>query len=267
MADGILQGKTAFVSGSSSGIGRAIATELAQQGAEVFIHGRDLGRATAVADEIRAKGGVTHVATGDLESDSGAQEVADAVRQTGKTVDILVNVAGGPGGNYGWSNSPADVWLGQFQLNALTAVRLINHFLPAMREQRWGRIIQISSIAADHPLADQVPAYCASKASLHALTVSLAKTVTGEGVTVNTVMPGFTLTPALQDYFMGLPDNAGKDWDEVERAAAEHLQIAAGRLGRPEEIADVVAFLVSPRAGWISGSNFRIDGCTAGHVG
>lgn len=254
-----LTGRTAFVSGSSSGIGAAIAAELAAQGAAVIIHGRDRMRAEAVANEIRSRGGQATIAIGDLVDDESAKKACDAALVAAKAIDILVNVAGAAG-NQGWSNSPASVFEDSFQTNLASAVRLINAFLPAMRERRWGRIVQIGSIAAQRPMPDQVPAYCAAKAGLAALTSSLAMTVAADGVNVNTVSPGYIVTPLLKDYFLAMPENAGRVWDEIEPEIAESVGIRLGRLGRPEEVAAMVGFLVGPGGDWITGTNFRIDG-------
>ena len=254
-----LAGRTAFVSGSSSGIGAAIAKELAAQGACVVVHGRDRARAESVATSIRAAGGAAHVAIGDLTDDASAKASAEQALGAATAIDILVNVAGGAG-NEGWSNSSAEVFEESFQTNLASAVRLINAFLPAMRERRWGRIVQIGSIAAQRPMPDQVPAYCAAKAGLAALTSSLAMTVAAEGVNVNTVSPGYIVTPLLQDYFLAMPENAGRAWAEIEPEIAAMVGIRLGRLGRPEEVAAMVGFLVGPGGDWITGSNFRIDG-------
>lgn len=255
----ILKGKRAFVSGSSSGIGAAIAHELAAQGAVVFVHGRDAVRAEKVADELRAKGAVAHVTLGELDTDDAVASIAREVRDAVGGIDILVNVAGNAG-TESWDNSTADVFLDQFQINTVSAVRLINALLPDMRERKWGRVVQIASIAGIRPLPNQVPGYATAKAGLLALTASLAMTVAADGVNVNTVTPGFVLTPALKDYFLSMPDNAGKQWEDLEPAIAEMLGIRLGRLGRPEEIARVVGFLVGPGGDWVTGSNFRIDG-------
>ncbi len=254
-----LAGRTAFVSGSSSGIGAAIATELAAQGACVVVHGRDRERADAVATSIRAAGGTAYVAIGDLTDDTSAKAATEQALGAAEAIDILVNVAGAAG-NEGWSNSPVEVFEESFQTNLASAVRLINAFLPAMRERRWGRIVQIGSIAAQRPMPDQVPAYCAAKAGLVALTSSLAMTVAAEGVNVNVVSPGYIVTPLLKDYFLAMPENAGREWVEIEPAIAEMVGIRLGRLGRPEEVAAMVAYLVGPGGDWITGSNFRIDG-------
>lgn len=254
-----LAGRTAFVSGSSSGIGAAIALELAAQGAAVVVHGRDQERADAVANSIRGAGGKAHVAIGDLTDDVSARAACDQALGAAAAIDILINVAGGAG-NQGWSNSPAVVFEESFQTNLASAVRLIDTFLPAMRERRWGRIVQIGSIAAQRPMPDQVPAYCAAKAGLAALTSSLAMTVAAEGVNVNTVLPGYIVTPLLQDYFLAMPENAGRSWSEIEPAIADMVGIRLGRLGRPEEVAAMVSFLVGPGGDWITGANFRIDG-------
>lgn len=254
-----LAGRTAFVSGSSSGIGAAIAAHLAAEGAAVIVHGRDRTRAEKVAASIRAAGGTAHIAIGDLTDDTAAGAVIEAALGAVPAIDILINVAGGAGSE-GWANSTADVFEESFQTNLASAVRLIGAFLPGMRARRWGRIVQIGSIAAQRPMPDQVPAYCAAKAGLAALTSSLAMTVAGEGVNVNAVSPGYIVTPLLRDYFLAMPENAGRDWAEIEPAIAEMVGIRLGRLGRPEEVAAMVGFLVGPGGDWITGSNFRIDG-------
>lgn len=254
-----LHGHTAFVSGSTSGIGAAIARELAMMGADVIVHGRDVDRAGQVAADIRSAGGAAHIAIGDLTDDAAAADVSARAAHMAGPIDILVNVTGSAGEGT-WLSSDADVFLDQYELNTLSAVRLIHAMLPGMRARRWGRIVQISSIAAVRPLPDQVPAYCASKAALLAMTTSLAMTVAADGVNVNCITPGFILTPMLRSYFLSMPENAGKDWDELETGIAEMLGIRLGRLGRPEDIAGMVGYIVGPRGDWITGSNFRVDG-------
>lgn len=255
----VLKGKRAFVSGSSSGIGAAVARHLASEGASLIVHGRNHDRAHSVAEEIRAGGTPAHVVLGDLDEEHSVSSITDGVEDKLGGVDILVNVAG-QAGSESWDNFSSSVACAQYQTNVVSSLRLINAFLPGMRQRRWGRIVQISSIAAVRPLPDQVPGYVMAKASLLALTASLAMTVAGEGVNVNTVSPGFVLTNLLKDYLTALPDFHGKNWDEVEPLVAQKFGIRVGRLGRPEEVAAIVAFLVGPGGDWITGSNFRIDG-------
>ena len=257
-----LKGKRAFVSGSSSGIGTAIAVALAKEGAAVVVHGRDRRRADDVATKIRQSGGVAHVAIGDLATDAGAEQAAAEGAKALGGVDILVNVAGGPGGPWSWESTTPAMWMDQFQMNTISAVRLIRAFLPGMKAQHWGRVISISSVASRHPLPDQVPAYCASKDAIISFNANLALTVAGDGITANVVTPGFILTDALKEYFIGLPVNANKSWEEIEAATAAYLGIATGRFGRVHEIANLVTYVSSPLAAYINGSNLRADGCT-----
>lgn len=254
-----LAGRTAFVSGSSSGIGRAVAIELARLGATVLVHGRDKARINAVANVIRQAGGTAHETCGGLTDDASATSVIDQARNAVEGVDILINTAGNAG-TENWPQSTSAVFAAQYETNTNSAVRLIQGFLPAMRAQRWGRIVQFSSIAANRPLDNQVPAYCAAKAALLAITSNLAMTVASEGVTVNSVSPGYIVTPALKDYFLAMPENAGRQWSDLEPSIAEMLGIRMGRLGRPEDMAQFIGFLVGPGGDWITGSNFRLDG-------
>lgn len=262
-----LGGMRALVTGSSSGIGAGIAAYLANEGVQVAVHGRDADRTAEVARSIVNAGGKAVAVIGDIATDAGGDAVARAVNDAMGGIDILVNVAGGPGGTFTWDNTEISDWVDQYQLNTLSAVRMINHFLPGMKERGLGRIVQIASIAGIRPFPNQVPAYCASKAALIVTSLSLAMTVAGTGVTVNCITPGFIATQGLQDYVMNSPGNEGKQWDDIEAEVARGFKCAVGRLGKPEDIASMVAYLSSPHTSWITGSNFRIDGGTADWVG
>jgi 3-oxoacyl-[acyl-carrier protein] reductase len=262
-----LQGKKAIVTGSSAGIGACTAELLAAEGVAVAVHGRNEERATQVAERIRRKGGTAHVVIGNLTDDAEAAHVAQsAIRQLGG-VDILVNVAGelGPQGQT-WASSTPALWAENYDTNVLSAVRMIQHCLPTMKAQRWGRIIQISSIAGTRPLPDAAPAYCASKLALVTLTVSLAKTLAETGITANTVLPGFVVTDMLKAYYLSTPDNENKIWEEIEPAAARAAGATVGRLGLPEDVAAMVTFLCSPFGDWITGSDIRVDGGMSGFI-
>lgn len=260
-----LTGKRALITGSSAGIGAGVAARLAEEGAKVCVHGRDAARAGQVAQEINDRGGEAFVALGDLTSDAGAAAVATEATARLGGIDILVNVTGGTGDDaFTWDNTSPAQWAEQYELNTLSAVRIIGQVTTAMKGFGWGRIIQIGSIAASMPLAQQVPAYCASKAALPVIAVSLAKTLAGTGITVNTVTSGYVETPLLRRYAATI--SGGRPWEEVAPEMVTALGIAAGRFGLPADLSALVAFLASPMADWINGSNIRIDGGQCGFV-
>jgi NAD(P)-dependent dehydrogenase (short-subunit alcohol dehydrogenase family) len=262
-----LNGKRAMVTGSSSGIGAAIAAALAAEGARVVVHGRDADRTEAVAAGIRGDGGEARAVLGDLTTDAGAEHAASRANELLGAVDILINVAGGTGDDsFTWNTTGPGQWVEQFELNTISAVRMIGHLAGGMTRNGWGRIIQIGSIAANLPLPHQVPAYCASKAALPVLAVSLAKTLAGTGVTVNTVTLGYVETPLLRRYALNQPGARGRAWEEIAPDMVEALGIAAGRFGLPGDAAAMVAFLSSPLADWITGANVRVDGGQCGFV-
>jgi NAD(P)-dependent dehydrogenase (short-subunit alcohol dehydrogenase family) len=263
-----LKGKRAVVTGSSSGIGAGIAATLAAEGAHVAVHGRDRDRTEKVVGQIRAAGGKAFPVIGDIATDDGGQAVAKSAFGELGGVDVLVNVVGGPGeGALTWDNTSTEQWAEQYQMNTMSAVRMIHHFLPGMKERRWGRVINIASIAGIRPFPEQVPAYVASKAGLIATGISLALTVADTGVTVNTISPGFIATDGLKAYVMASPGSEGKTWEELEPGVAAFFKCRVGRLGKPKDIGNFVAYLASPLAEWITGSHFRIDGGTADWVG
>ncbi|HVJ89415.1 MAG TPA: SDR family oxidoreductase, partial [Labilithrix sp.] len=190
-----LKDKRALVTGSSAGIGAEVARFLAREGVEVVVHGRNAERAGAVANEITTAGGRAALAIGDLSTAEGLSRVIDAVEHALGGIDILVNNAGGPTymAHASWFDAPLEEWIDDYKSNTLPAVRLVQAFVPGMRERRWGRVIQISSRNAISPHA-QLGAYGASKAALNNFTLSLSKALAGTGVTSNGIMPGLIYT-------------------------------------------------------------------------
>lgn len=252
-----LQDKRVLITGSTSGIGEAIAKTLATEGALVVVQGRRETEANRVADEIKATGGRASIAVGDLATQAGAEAVVTATLNALGSVDILVNNAGiAPTTN--WFETNADIWMDVYNLNVAGMVRLINRFAPAMKERGWGRIISISSGEASKPVVAQ-SAYSASKAAVLNLAVSLANALANTGVTSNAISPGLIWTGAVDKF----ADELGFPQDKTER---EQKLIAAlapnpsGRLGRVEDIANAVAFVASPKADYINGANIRVDG-------
>ena len=262
-----LAGKRALVTGSSSGIGASAARLLAAEKAKVVVHGRNADRAQAIAAEIKAAGGEAAVALGDLTTDEGAAAVAEAALAHWGGIDILVNNAGGPSSpTLTWDTITSADWIRTYELNTLSAIRMVHHCLPGMKQVGWGRIIQISSLASIKPGPNNIPDYGSAKATLIVLSVGLAKTLAGTGITVNTISPGLIITPVLEDYILSMPVNAGKTLSELEPALAESWNSLVGRLGTPEDVGAMITFLASPVAGFITGANFRVDGGMSGFI-
>lgn len=258
-----LAGKRALVTGSSSGIGIGIAQALAAEGVAVVVHGRNVDRAQQVATAIADSGGTAAVATGDLTTDEGAQLVADAARAAFDGIDILVNNAGGASdlADKSWFAVPMSEWLTSYERNVMAAGRLIHHLVPAMRERAWGRVVQISTAAATLPTSAQ-PDYGPAKAALLNMSLGLSKSLTGTGVTVNSVSPGMIRTPGLDEFLQGFAERRGWGTDVVK--AAEYILKGTGqtvaRIGTVEDVAYAVAWLASPRADFLNGLNLHVDG-------
>lgn len=259
-----LEGKIALVTGSSKGIGEGIARGLAKEGVVVIVHGRDRRKAEEVAHDIAASGGEVRVALGDLTQEDAVNEMVRTATADAGSIDILINNAGGSASPETWATTKAETWAGVYGKNVVAAARLTSLVLPNMKAKRWGRIVNISSMAALMPPANR-PDYSAAKAAIIAMTASLAKDCAKDGITVNSVSPGtihsVSLDTAFRKAAAGKGLAADAPWAEVEDLALPMFaQVPMGRVGTLEEIADAIAFLVSPRAGYITGANLRLDG-------
>ncbi|MFI6766191.1 SDR family NAD(P)-dependent oxidoreductase [Streptomyces sp. NPDC050355] len=269
-----LAGHGALVTGSSSGIGAAIAETLADEGCEVLVHGRNAGAAAAVAERIARRGVRAEVVLGDLTEPGVAEQVALTARDFG--AHILVNNAG-PFTEHDWESSrPAD-WRAAFEGNVLPTVRVSQTLLPSLRAHGWGRVITIGSRAVRTPLPNMVT-YSAAKAAVVNMTTSLARHLAGSGVTANCVSPGVIVTPSMYRMWQertATDDGRGNGSDaagepgepgEPDEAGivAQYAPNPVGRLGRPEDIASAVAYLASPRADYVNGIELRVDGGITG---
>ncbi len=253
-----LENKRALITGSTGGIGEGIAKRLAQEGATVIINGRREAEAKRVVREIQAAGGNAVVAVGDLSKDEDVACIVEIAQSELGGVDILVNNAAG-GGHQNDLGTPTAEWLETYNINVLSMVRLIQQLLPPMQEQGWGRVINISSAAAVNPSAG-MGIYSATKAAINNLTVTFARAIENDGITINTVSPGAIITPSMIQ--MGLSQGIGQTPEEVKTAMNQMMgnTVSFKRMGRVEEIAAVVAFLVSPLASYVHGANIRVDG-------
>jgi NAD(P)-dependent dehydrogenase (short-subunit alcohol dehydrogenase family) len=254
-----LSGRTALVSGSTQGIGRAIAAGLARAGADVVVNGRDTERVEAAVRELTrevgpGRGGVRGVAA-DLASAEGAARLFERLPDA----DILVNNLGvfGPRPVLEIDD---DEWRRYFEVNVLSGVRLARHYLPGMIRRGWGRVQFIASDSAVATPAEMVH-YGMTKTALLAVSRGHAKAVAGAGVTVNTVLAGPTHTEGVERFVAEL---GGTDlpWEETERRfMAEHRPNSLlRRLIDPEEIANMVVYLGSEQASATTGGALRVDG-------
>jgi NAD(P)-dependent dehydrogenase (short-subunit alcohol dehydrogenase family) len=250
-----LSDKRALVTGGTKGMGEAIVKRLRQAGATVMTTARSRPANLDMADFF---------IEADVSTRDGVQKVVEGVLARLGGLDILVNNVGGSsapsGGALALSN---DDWQYTFDTNLFAAVRLDRAFLPKMLEQKSGVIIQISSIQRTLPLYDATLAYAAAKAALTNYSKGLSNEVAPKGVRVNTVAPGFIETEAAVGLIKRLAENAGTDLNTARQGLMDSLGgIPMGRTGHPEEVAELVAFLVSDRASYINGAEFVIDGGT-----
>jgi NAD(P)-dependent dehydrogenase (short-subunit alcohol dehydrogenase family) len=247
-----LKGKTALVTGSTAGIGLAIATALAREGAGVIVNGRTQER----VDHAIESSGAAHGIAADLGTEDGARAVVERF----PAVDILVNNLGIFEAKPFEEIDDAD-WRRFFEVNVLSGVRLSRHYLPAMKRQNWGRIVFISSESALQ-IPKEMIHYGMTKTAQLAVSRGLAETAAGTGVTVNAVLPGPTASEGATGFVDALAKERGVDRAAVERDFFEHVRPSSliKRFATTEEVAALVAFVCSPLASAVTGAALRVDG-------
>ncbi len=252
-----IRGRRAVVCGSSQGLGRAIADALAAEGVDLVINSRSPEKLEAVKAGIEAAAGVsvTPVAA-DLTHPAGVERLITEARAALGGIDILVTNTGGPPAGPFEAHTP-EVWRQAVAQNLESVLNLVRHVLPEMKERRWGRIVNVTSISVKQPVDGLILSN-----SIRAAVTGFARTVANEvaafGVTVNNVLPGFTRTERLVHLVEAISEREGITHDEVY--ARWEAEIPMRRLGEPPELGAVAAFLCSERASYMTGQSIVVDG-------
>jgi 3-oxoacyl-[acyl-carrier protein] reductase len=243
-----IKNKVAFVAASSQGLGKSVALELAQEGAKVIINGRFKENLERTKQEIEKQASAEVLAlAGDLSIYAEREQIIKTALQVYNTIDILITNTGGPPTGKIEELKQED-WDKAYNNLLASVVGLVNGILPGMKQQRWGRIIAITSMAVKQPVNNLILSN-----SVRASVVGLIKTLSNElgmyNITVNNVMPGYTETERLKKLI-----------DNNPSFASAKTEIPLGRFGTPEEFAAAVAFLASERASYITGISLAVDG-------
>jgi len=258
MMDLDLSGRTALVTGASLGIGAATVRLLADHGATVAF----CARGAEAVDELATYSDAVHGYTADMADAESTSAFLDAVTSDLGGVDILVNnVGASPSRNFLYMEDAE--WEQLFQLNLMSAVRSSRHVLPHMREQKWGRIVMISTMGAMYPNAALID-YAATKAAMISTGKALAGKYARDGVLVNSILPGLVYTPMWERAMNEVAEATGKSTDDV--MAAQSKSVPIGRYADPEEVANTIVFLCSEAASYITGSAIYVDGGAASHI-
>lgn len=252
-----IRGKVALVSASSKGLGRAVAEELAAEGVNLVMCARGEDALRQTASSIRKNSGVTVVeVAADVSDPAGIDRVAKSALDKFGKVDILVTNSGGPPSG-AFESFTRESWESATRLLLFSAVELARAVLPGMKERRWGRILNVTSIAVKQPI-DGLMLSNSLRAAVTGFARSLANEVARYNITVNNIMPGFTRTDRMEELARATSEKSGTSVSDA--LAKWEREIPIGRLAEPREFAALVAFLASERASYITGSSIAVDG-------
>jgi 3-oxoacyl-[acyl-carrier protein] reductase len=252
-----IRGRVALVAAASRGLGRAIAEELAAEGVSLVVCSRDLAGIEQAAQDIAQAHGVdVRGVAADVSVQSDAESLVRRCMEWFGRVDILVTNAGGPPAGPFETHSP-DVWRQTYELTLASVLHLVRGVLPGMKERRWGRIINVTSIAAKQPV-DNLILSNSMRAAVTGFARTLANEVAQSGITVNNIMPGYTRTERVVQLAEATAASSGRSSADVR--AVWEAQIPMGRLGEPREFAALAAFLASERASYITAQSVAVDG-------
>jgi 3-oxoacyl-[acyl-carrier protein] reductase len=252
-----LKDRVAIVAASSHGLGKACALELAREGARVVMCARDVGPLTAAAGEIRdATGSEVMALSVDLTDATQIQHLADETLRRFGCIDVLVTNNGGPPSGY-FEDLGDDAWLTGHQLTLMSAVRLIRAVLPAMRAQGWGRIVNITSVSVKQPIDDLLLSNV-YRPGVIGLAKTLSAQLAAEGITINSVAPGYTRTERVVELFEARAADRGRTVEQELETTTSDFPMK--RMAEPEELGAVVAFLASERASYVTGTTIQVDG-------
>jgi 3-oxoacyl-[acyl-carrier protein] reductase len=252
-----LRDRVAIVAASSQGLGKACAVELAREGARIVVCSRKQSRLEGVASEIQAATGAEVLPlAADLTDPEQIQHLVDSTLRHWGRIDVLVTNNGGPPAAY-FDDLDDEAWLAAHQLTLMSAVRLIRAVLPTMRSQGWGRIVNITSVSVKQPL-DNLLLSNVYRPGVVGLAKTLSAQVAGDGVTINNVAPGYTRTDRVLELAEARAEEEGRTVEEI--LAETTVSYPMQRMGEPEEMAALVAFLASERASYITGTTIQVDG-------
>jgi NAD(P)-dependent dehydrogenase (short-subunit alcohol dehydrogenase family) len=242
----------ALVTGGTKGIGKAIADRLSSSGIQVVITAR---KASAENKEGQ------YFIQADLAEPESAKIIAAEILEKYGRINIIVNNAGAnlsPGG--GFSTLSDEHWNNDWQTNFMSVVRINKALLPVMIEQKSGVIVNISTGAAKLPVWEMTMSYSSAKAALNAYSKALANEVAAHGIRVNVVSPGLVETPLMLEFIQNMAQSSSVTPEEAYQSVMEKLNVPMGRMAEPDEVASLVAYLVSPEAKYITGVNYSVDG-------
>lgn len=255
-----IKGKVALITGGDSGMGRATAKMLADEGVKIVLLDKTFEQLKSTVEEVQTVGAAFAVQA-DLRNLFEVEAARDQIVNHYGTVDIVVNCAGITGATSDFMDISDDDWHEAIEVDLMAAVRVCRTFIPLMQKSGWGRVVLVTSEDAVQPYTDEMP-YCAAKAGLLNFAKNLSKAAATDGVLVNSVSPAFIATPMTDAMMEQRADKLGINFDQAIASFLKekrpHLELQ--RRGKAQEVAAVITFLCSQLSSFIVGANYRVDG-------